>query len=142
MGTTFEAKCDCSDIIEPVMIGSSRRDHGKVFYYPHACSDCGSNSSIDLLKNSKVCPKCNSQNLYRYGDCVTEAPYGRWYRIKGWITGRTKRDQVALDSMRGRSLDITYCYNFRTTYALLKQRESCPKCKNKTLKFNFVNLFD
>jgi Zn finger protein HypA/HybF involved in hydrogenase expression len=124
------------------MIGSSRREHGKVFYYPHVCSDCKSNISVDLLSESKICSKCSSLNIHIYGESVTEAPFDRWHKIKGWITGRTKRDQVALDSMVGRSLDISYCYNLRTTYALLNRREICPKCKNKTLRFSLSNLFD
>lgn len=142
MGTTFRASCTCSANSEKVMIGSSRREHGKVFYYPHACGGCGSVVSVDLLQESCACPNCGSHGLVRYGVSVTEAPYGRWYQIIGLITGRSKRDRDAIDSFWGRSLDTTYCFNTRTTYALLNQSAACPKCKENKMKFIPSDLFD
>lgn len=142
MGTTFRTKCACGDQSDKVMIGSSRREHGKVFHYPHACMDCRSVVSADLLSKPCACPHCGTSNIERYGASLTEAPHGRWHNFLGLITGRSKRDQATLDSFVGRSLDITYCFNTSTTYALLNQPAACPKCKENKMKFIPGDLFD
>ena len=141
MGTTVYAQCACSEQGTSVMLGSSRREYGQVFYQPQACNACRSVVSVNLLAVSCLCPNCGSSDLERYGESVTAAPYGRWHRFVGWVTGRSKRDQAAINALRAKSVATGYCSALRTTYGVPSQLEKCPKCQQRTLKFSFENLY-
>ncbi len=141
MGTTLEARCKCG-YVESAMVASGRRDHGKVFFYPHACDDCSAMVSIDILKSPVVCPTCGSSNVKSYGVAIKELPFGRWNRFKAWLSGDKKRHAEQKAAVHRKTIDSSYCYRTHTTYVIPTDPATCPACKEKSLVFESTVLFD
>jgi len=141
MGTTLEARCRCG-YIESAMVASGRREHGKVFYYPHACEDCQSVVSVDILKSPMACPKCGGSNITSYGVEIKELPFGRWNLFKSWLSGDTKRHAEQKKAVYRKTSDSSYCYRTHTTYVIPTDPATCPVCREKSLVFESILLFD
>lgn len=140
MGSTLNAQCPCG-YEGSATVASGRRDHGKVFYYPHCCEDCKAVVSIDILKPEQSCPTCGGSSLTRYGVAIKELPYGRWERFKAWLNGDYKRHAQLTQTYKFKS-DATYCYRTHTTYVLPVEPSMCPVCKKDSLSFRPGVLFD
>ena len=140
MGSTVIAHCSCG-YEGSATIASGRRDHGKVFYYPHCCEDCNAVVSIDILKPEQSCPTCRGSRLTSYGISIKELPYGRWERFKAWLKGDFQRHAKLTQTLKFKS-DATYCYITHTTYVLPVEPSSCPACKRHTLTFQHGVMFD
>lgn len=141
MGTQVEAKCACG-YSSTTKIGSGRRDHGKVFYYPHQCHDCHALVTIDILSEGPKCSQCGCSNLSSYGQPIKELPYGRWNIFKAWLTGDVRRYKREMQAVQGRIFDSSYCFRTRTTYVITTGPKICPACQKSTLIFSVASLFD
>lgn len=141
MGTQVEAKCPCG-YCSTASIGSGRRNHGKVFYYPHLCHDCHIVETVDILSGALKCSKCGGVNLSSYGQPIKELPYGRWNIFKAWLAGDVRRHKQEKQAVQGRIFDSSYCYRTRTTYVITTEPSVCPACQESKLVFSLTALFD
>lgn len=147
MGTSYIADCNCgySDI---VFTGSTRREHGHKFFYPHACNACSRIVSVDVLSTSKTCPKCGSDKVTLQGVMIPDPPPSRFeygsflddvQRLLSWalqlLTGARKPAKVLWE-------DESYCFRTSATYALAKGAHECPKCRAQSLRFSLSSKVD
>jgi hypothetical protein len=116
MGAMLRANCECG-YTETSSTASGRRDHGKVFTYPHICHTCHCVVSADILEPQLTCPKCGSTDLNTYG--VTTKPKLRSSFI----------------------VDATNCYVIDKTFYLTNDPYKCPKCRQYKLRFTVAGFF-
>ena len=116
MGAMLRAHCECG-YTETSSTASGRRDHGKVFTYPHICHTCHSVVSADILEPQLTCPKCGSTDLNTYG--VTTKPKLKPHHI----------------------IDSTNCYVVDKTFHLTDEPYKCPKCLENKLRFFVYGRF-
>lgn len=141
MGTVLSASCICG-YSATASTASSRREHGKVFMYPHLCAGCSEVVSVDLLAVQQLCPKCGSSAVTRYGVAIKEMPYGWWPRLVARITGAQRRHDEQTKKLMSSAAENSYCYRHHTTYGISTGPSVCPKCGQQGLHFQQTALFD
>jgi len=129
MASGLKATCVCNYEAMSI-IGSSRAENGKVFDFPHYCNDCQSVTRADLLSFAPCCNECGSTNITSYETSTRRTPFSlleklgsKFLRNRGY---HLLRDEV----------ESTYCPHLEKTFVMLKEHNSCPKCKNKSLTFH------
>jgi Zn finger protein HypA/HybF involved in hydrogenase expression len=141
MGSSLSAACPCG-YSGKASIGSSRRDHGKRFDFPHECTDCKEVTTVDLLQTPPVCFKCNGTNVTLYGFVVKHVPHGRWNKVKSWFDGSYKREKEGMALLERPRAHENYCYKLDSTFAMKTGPAKCPVCSKPTLIFSLEALFD
>ena len=141
MGAILKATCRCGYSAE-AYTASGRRDHGKVFEFPHLCADCAEVVSADLLAERVQCPKCGGSAITRYGVAIKEIPFGWWPRLLAHITGAQRRRDLQMARLKATLVDNSYCYRHNTTYGINGDPSMCPKCGQQDLLFYLTGLFD
>jgi hypothetical protein len=141
MGVELITKCECG-FQEIVTLGSSRRDHGKIFKVPHYCIDCSSAFSLDVLGNKSCCQKCEGKSIKPFGRSEKELPYSTFGKIAAWFNGDIKRHNKLKKSLKGNITESAYCYVNKSNYYIMSKLNYCPGCKSDSLKFYTHALFD
>jgi len=141
MGSVLKCFCQCG-YQEEVVVASGRKDHGKIFYYPHACYGCRSVVSIDILSSLKCCPNCLSEEVSIFGSKINHVGYGLFERLIARLSGRLKKTEEARKIAFGSSSDMTYCYPHNATYVIPYKHLKCPNCMSNGLLFEPGLLFD
>jgi Zn finger protein HypA/HybF involved in hydrogenase expression len=135
MGTGLKATCSCGYEDESI-IGSTRAKHGKVFDFPHFCSDCNSVTRVDVLSDTPCCNKCGSSNVTSYEAKTKHVP-NRLFEKLG-IEFLHKRGYHT----RQEELDPSYCYVLEKTFVMLRWWNYCPRCKTHNMTFYPYIYFD
>jgi rRNA maturation endonuclease Nob1 len=143
MASTLDASCSCG-YSGSAMYAFGRRDQGKIFYYPHACTDCKKVVSVNILQTPNTCAECGSNNIFRYGVLLKHPlSIGRWARIKTWLNGEAARYEKEKSELRSTRLyGEAFCEQHRATYAIKPKPAFCPSCGEETLVFDYGVLAD
>ena len=135
MGTEVIGKCGCGYEAR-ASIGSSRAQHGKVFYFPHFCEGCNQIVSVDTLSESPTCRHCGGTSLVSYEAKSTKVANPLLERL----------DANTLHSrghhLSSEELSPSFCFKQNKTYVLLRKRNHCPKCSGNELSFVMGMLYD
>ena len=66
MGIAYAAACKCGYKASEFAISSTRAQHGRQWWYPHACDSCRVVVSIDLLSDNHSCPQCGNKDVVSF----------------------------------------------------------------------------
>ena len=135
MGTGLKSKCTCGYEAE-ASIGSSRAGHGKVFRFPHLCTDCQTVGSIDVLSECHACNNCGSINVISYETKTKRVPNRLLERL-----GREFLRKRGYH-LQQEELDPSYCYVLEKMFVMLRWHNHCPKCQTNNLTFYPYIYFD
>ena len=141
MGNSLKATCSCG-FESRAAIGSSRREHGIVFRFPHHCKSCQALVNVDMLKAPLVCPTCASDQITCCGWAIPSPPkpHRSWYqRLFGLSPPEPPEPVVAPDPED--TVASPYCYNLQTTFVLTAEGNQCPKCDATSLRFERPDMF-
>lgn len=141
MGTEVKASCECG-YAGSALCGSTRREHGKLFWYPHRCNHCHELVTVDLLQSPITCDKCGSQDVKRYGVVIKQIPYGWKNKLIARFNGDLRRDREARDTLNNNRVDATWSYNLDTTFGITKDLCECPACHQTTMRFRPGAIFN
>ena len=72
MGNIRDARCGCG-FRSSVKIGGGMADHRKNSAFPFYCKTCGL-ISINIAKEDRACPTCNSSDITQYGKAPVSLP--------------------------------------------------------------------
>jgi DNA-directed RNA polymerase subunit RPC12/RpoP len=144
MGTLLKATCDCG-YSGKGNCSSSRREHGRVFHYPHLCTQCQEVVSPDLLSPSLQCPNCGNRELVMYGTVEAHQPASarRWWRrlfrfaVVGGMGGK-KTPAPATQH----PVNSSFCFILNKTFSISREQYKCPKCGEQRLRFQLEALYD
>lgn len=143
MGAILRAICDCG-YSGGGTCSSGRRDHGRVFYYPHLCNQCKEVVSPDLLGPILQCPGCGNKDLTLYGTSKLHTPTPArpwWQRLMWWSHGNPisrKRPRPTTQP----PVDSSFCFVQNRTFSILREQYQCPKCGEQKLRFHLEALYD
>lgn len=101
MGTVLNAHCECGYSAK-ASCASSRREHGRVFNYPHQCDQSHQVVTVDLLLSPPSCPECGSQVVARYSVAIRHPKYGLFYRLMARINGSAQKQRQATAALNAR----------------------------------------
>lgn len=140
MGSGLQAICSCGYEARAV-IGSAKRDYGRVFIFPHRCDACRSLVNVDLLKRPVVCPVCLSDKISRYGWCKPRRSKGT---SLGWLqrlfgSGAQEAGSSGLNDP-GEVVSATYCFALRADFLLSAVGNQCPQCGQHDLSFESPDM--
>ena len=141
VGTGLQVICSCGYEARAV-IGSTKRDHGRVFMYPHRCDACRSLVNVDLLKQPTVCPVCSSDKISRYGWCKPNRPKGtvrRW--LQRLFGPRAQEAAPSGLSDLGGVVSATFCFALRSDFLLCAKGNQCPQCGQHDLSFELPDIW-
>ena len=140
VGSGLQAICGCGYEARAV-IGSTKRDHGRVFIFPHRCDACRSLINVDLLKQTAICPLCSSDKISRYGLCKPKRPK---VKIRSWLQGLfgPKAQEAAPSGLSdpGGVVSATYCFALRSDFLLSAEGNQCPQCGQYELSFESPDM--
>lgn len=140
MGQQLVASCPCG-YQGRASVGSSRRDHGKVFSFPHHCQSCTQVVSGDVLASELKCPKCASSELIQYGVKIPESPRTWGGKLLGLLSGTFLWNELALSRLRRNSIATSYCFVHHATYGVTRGKYCCPKCSTQVMVFSVGSFF-
>lgn len=132
MGKLLKAEC-CCGYETSVMVGSGREGHGKVFEFPHHCTECNEAVTADLLQPQVTCPLCNGNSLKIFGTQERDNAKKKPWFLKVFEGGEKEQPRIIASA---------YCYNIETTFEINDRDHFCPKCKRQTLQFSLEALLD
>ena len=141
MGTSLQALCICG-FEGRAAIGSSRREHGIVFRFPHHCKTCQALVNVDMLNAPLVCPTCASDQITRYGWAIptSRKSHRNWYqRLFGLKPPEPPKPVTAPDPED--TVSSSYCYRLQTTFELTAEGNQCPNCDATTLRFEQPDMY-
>lgn len=143
LGQELRAICDCG-YSEKALCGSTRRQYGHVFNYPHRCKSCDQVVTIDVLSSSYLCPKCGSHDVVAYGKSLPCMPRGTFFtRLIRIFNPKAARDYNEEYSALLRNIvGQGFCSATNTMYGMPDQNQLCPSCKMVTLRFGIATLYD
>ena len=72
MGNIRDARCACG-FRRSVKIGGGMADHRENSAFPFYCKTCGL-ISINIAKEKRICPSCNSTEITQYGKAPVSLP--------------------------------------------------------------------
>ena len=130
MGVGLKAQCACGYQGEG-SIDSTRKLNGKVFRFPHHCSQCNTVVSPDLLTENVCCPKCGGKDVVTY-----EATSKRCTELFGRLLGPKWRKRFGLHLVFEEAADYSG-YPLRETVYVMKHGNFCPQCQQNTMQFRF-----
>ena len=140
MGVGLRTIC-CCGYEERAVIGSTRRNHGRVFMYPHRCGACRTLVNVDLLKQPVVCPVCFSDKITRYGLWQPRRSKGTGQSWLRRLFGSWAQESAPSGlSDPGRLVSATYCYVHRTDFLLSAEGNQCPQCGRHDLHFESPDI--
>jgi hypothetical protein len=136
MGTGLTSKCACGYKAES-SVGSSRRMHGKEFFFPHQCKTCSKVVSVDLLAKPVCCSHCGSQEVTSYAATT---------KLLDSKETLSHLDPKLLNRLgyhvAAQVVDSAFCYRLEKTFALTNIANECPSCHEPTLRFVASEFFD
>lgn len=138
MSVSFQATCLCGYCGTP-SAGSTMRQQGAVFYYPHLCRSCKQAVSVDLLSSNKVCQECGSKDIAIYG---SQRSIVEDRRRNSWVRRLLFKFIFKPDEVELFPVDASFCQPLETTFILKRIGYECPKCTKPTLRFNRDMLYD
>lgn len=136
MGTLLKATCKCG-YIGTSMLGSSRAEHGRVFWQPCHCRTCQATNSFNMLQEPWTCRSCRQPDITPYGSKASElkSPKPPWIqRILGKFTNHSRNSPPLQSNTLSRHIDG----RIQVPY----QSNQCPACLNTTLQFTAEINFD
>jgi len=84
MGSAYAAACKCGYKAPECPISSTRAQHGRQWWYPHACDTCRAVVSIDLLSDNRACPHCGNEDVVSFEEPQPpEVKQSFWDRLRG-----------------------------------------------------------
>lgn len=141
MGTGLKAQCTCGYQSDTV-IGSTRRDHGRIFYFPHVCRSCMEVVSVNLLAEDVQCPLCSGKDLMIYGSSYSNAKPSRWSKLKNLVRAGSI-SAVGPQVREGTSIvEESFCFRLDRYFCIDNGVYMCPRCASPGLRFTLSLLFD
>jgi predicted RNA-binding Zn-ribbon protein involved in translation (DUF1610 family) len=134
MASAYAAACKCGYKAE-FPISSTRAQHGRQWWYPHACETCRAVVSIDLLSDNHSCPQCGNKDVVSF-----EEPQPPEIKPSFWERLRGNEPRVPEDLRN--PISSSFCYVLRKTFILRKGNHRCPSCGNTALEFFRTGFFD
>ena len=135
MGEGLKAQCSCG--YEGVgTVGSTRAEHGKMFWFPHHCNQCNAVVSPDLLAENVCCDECGSKDIATY-----EATSKPCTELFGRLLGPKLRKRFGLHLAFEEASD-QFCYQLKRVLYVMKQGNYCPQCRQNTMQFWLDCQFD
>lgn len=133
MGQVLGAVCECGYKSEAVL-GAGRSNFREVCKFPHYCTSCNEVISVDIFKEERICPKCQSRDVQSY-----EA---RTSRLKYKILEKFSDETLKKFGFHRRDDEQHSWYGKSKNHTILKGNQYCPNCQKKELKFFTSMMFD
>jgi Zn finger protein HypA/HybF involved in hydrogenase expression len=133
MGQVLDAVCECG-YHSSVVMGAARSNFLEVCKFPHYCMNCHESISIDIFKETKLCPKCNSGDVHTY-----EA---KTRRVRYKLLEKLSDNALQKLGMHRRDDEHHSWYGNSKNHTILRGKHYCPQCEKTTLSFITSMMFD
>ncbi len=121
MGTIITPHCSmCKFPFKRLMVGGGMMDFTESLKIPFSCYDCGTISTNNIYSSSNRCSKCR-KGMVMFGKEVSD------------LNSKEYNDSV-FDWRKGSFGE--------EGYVLMNENYQCPKCKEKSLKFEPTGMWD
>ena len=133
VGQVLSAFCDCG-YESDVVLGAGRSNFREVCKFPHYCLNCNEAISIDIFKDTRKCPKCNSSDVHTYEAQTKRAKYKLLEKLSD-----STLDKLG---MHRRDDEHHSWYGNSKNHTILRGKHFCPKCERTSLSFATSMMFD
>ena len=135
MGSAYATACKCGYKAPECPISSTRAQHGRQWWYPHACDTCRAVVSIDLLSDNRACPHCGNEDVVSFEEPQPpEVQQSFWDKLRG-------KEPLVPENLQD-PVSSSFCYVLKKTFVLRRGKHRCPSCGDSGLEFFRTGFFD